>query len=196
MCPLLGRGMWDMASFICMKAYSQPMPLSTSKISLWATSARVWRWAWWGWTQLAIRLKICLHPMARLGTTNMNVISHWGFSDFPQALPGEGSQLCLHTWNHITTGQKLSKSHMAFVDASHIPTSVERSVKLLMLSLSAMEEKQPVSQQVVVSKCLGEMLAVMPGCLPPGTWVVCLWKVPRCRLSHKGWFNFNFPLSS
>ena len=33
----------------------------------------------------------------------------------------------------------------------------------------------------------------MSGCLPPATLVVCLWKVPGCRLSHKGLFNHNPP---
>ena len=49
---------------------------------------------------------------------------------------------------------------------------------------------------MIVSKCLGDMPAVMPRCLPPATWVVCTWKVLRCRLSCEGWFNLNFPLCS
>ena len=199
MCPSLDRGMWGMASFVCMKAYGQSMPLSARKISLQAASTRVWRWAWWEWAQMAGRLKICLHPMARLGTTNTNAICHWGFSVFPQAPAWERMVNCAcmiaHTWNHIITEQQSTKPHVAFVDASHRPTSPERSMKSLMLSLSAMEEKEQVSQQAVISKCLGETLAVMHRCLPPATSVVCLWKVSRCRLSCEGWFNLTLPSS-
>ena len=45
----------------------------------------------------------------------------------------------------MTAGQKSSDPHVALVDVSHRPTSVQRSEKLLMLSLSVMEEKKPVS---------------------------------------------------
>ena len=45
----------------------------------------------------------------------------------------------------MTAGKKLSDPHMAFVDVSPRPTSEERSDKLLMLSLSVMEEREPVS---------------------------------------------------
>ena len=45
----------------------------------------------------------------------------------------------------MAAGQKSSNPHVALVDVSHKPTSVERSKKLLMLSLSVMEEKEPVS---------------------------------------------------
>ena len=34
---------------------------------------------------MAVKLKTCLHPMARLGTVKMNAISCQAFSEFPQA---------------------------------------------------------------------------------------------------------------
>ena len=45
----------------------------------------------------------------------------------------------------MTTGQKSSDPHVALVDVSHRSTSVQRSKKLLMLSLSVREEKEPVN---------------------------------------------------
>ena len=41
--------------------------------------------------------------------------------------------------------QNSSDPHVALVDVSHKPTFVQRTEKLLMLSLSVMEEKEPVS---------------------------------------------------
>ena len=46
----------------------------------------------------------------------------------------------------MATGQKSSDPHVALVDVFHKPTSVERSKKSLMLSMSAMEEKKVVSK--------------------------------------------------
>ena len=158
------------------------------------------RQAWQGCVHNAVRPKTHWHPMARLGTIKTNTISNWGFSMSSQAPAWKRVVNCVcviaHTWNHMIAGQKSSDPHVALVDFSHRPASVERSKKSLMLSLSVMEEKEPVSYKVVVSKCLGEMLAVMPGCLPPATLVVCLWKVPRCRLSCEEWFNLNLCLCS
>ena len=45
----------------------------------------------------------------------------------------------------MTARQKSRNPHMALVDVSHRPTSVDRSEKSLMLPLSAMEEKEPVT---------------------------------------------------
>ena len=95
---------------------------------------------------MAVRPKISLHLTVRLDTTNMNTISHWGFSAFPQAPVWERVVNCacmiMHTCNHVSTGQKSSEPHMTFVDASHRPMSVDRSMKVLMLSSSAMKEKR------------------------------------------------------
>ena len=108
-----------------------------------------WVGGLWGCTHMSVRLKTCSHPMARLGTIKTNAISCWGFFMSPQAPTWERAVNCVCmiacTWNCMTTGQKSSNSHVALVDVLHRPTSVERSEKLLMLSLSVMEEKEPVS---------------------------------------------------
>ena len=51
----------------------------------------------------------------------------------------------MHLELHDHAVQKSSDPHIDLVDVFHKPTSVERSKKLLMLSLSVMEEKEPVS---------------------------------------------------
>ena len=138
-----------MVSFICAYAFGQFGLKSASNISFWAVSPRVGMQAWWGCSHMADSPKTHSHLMARLGTTNKNAISHQGLPASPQALAWERvvnyafEIMC--TWNHITIGQKSSDLHVALVDVSHRPTSVERSKKLLMLSLSVMEEKEPVS---------------------------------------------------
>ena len=93
---------------------------------------------------MAIKLKTHSHLMAKLGAIKANTISHWAFSAFPQAPAQVVNCTCMivHTWNHVTALQKSSNPHMALVDVSHRPTSVERSEKSLMLSLSAMEGKR------------------------------------------------------
>ena len=45
----------------------------------------------------------------------------------------------------MTTRQKSSDPHAALLDVSHRSTSLQRSEKSLVLSLSVMEEKEPVS---------------------------------------------------
>ena len=45
----------------------------------------------------------------------------------------------------MTTWQQSNDHYVALVDVFHRPTSVQRSEKSLMLSLSVMEDKEPVS---------------------------------------------------
>ena len=51
--------------------------------------------------------------------------------------------------------------------------SVHRSENSLIVILSVNREEELVSKKVVVPKYMGEMLAVIPRCLPPATLVVC-----------------------
>ena len=108
-CPSLDSGMCNTVSFIQMKAYGQSRPLSASKIRCQAASTRDTRHTWWACTQTAIRLKILLHPMARLGAIRRKAISFLGFSEFPKAPAWERvvSWVCLMvcTLNHWISGQ-------------------------------------------------------------------------------------------
>ena len=133
MCPLLNRGTWDMVSFSHMKAYGQSGPSSTNKTSLWATSSRVWRQAWQGCTHMVVMPNTLLHVALMPDATNMNTIYCWGFSTSPHAPTWERvlsyAIMIAHTWKCITAGQKSSKPHLTFVDASYRLMSAERSMK-------------------------------------------------------------------
>ena len=97
--------------------------------------------------------------------------------------------MIMHTWNHITAGQKLSKPHLAFVDTSHRQISVESSENLLMVCCN---RRKWISQLARGSTQMpGEMLAVMHACLPASHLGGLLMKVPGWRLNQHGWFNFN-----
>ena len=82
-CHSLHRGTWDRATFSQMKAYAQSALSSTSSKSLWAASARVGYWAWWGCAHMATRPKTLSYPVVMLGVIKKNAMSCWGFSTPP-----------------------------------------------------------------------------------------------------------------
>ena len=87
--------------------------------------------------------------MVCFGIIKTNAISHLSFPTSTWAQTWERVVDCVfmivHSWNHMTAGRKSRDPHVALADVSNRPTSVERSEKLLMLSRSVMEEKEPVS---------------------------------------------------
>ena len=157
-----------MTSFHHTKAYGQSTLLYASSTHLWATSSRVWKWAWWGCAHTAVRPKTLLNPMVRLSTIKRNAMSHWGFPTLPHTLPGRGHSV-VPTWS-LTPGN-FSPPDKSFVTPTLLLSPVPTNWHLWRgqwnhSELSAMKEKGSVSIPEVVPKCLGEMLAVVPRCLP------------------------------
>ena len=143
MCPLINRDAWDMASLSHMKAYGQSTLSSASSTSLWATSSRELKQAWWGCAHTAMRPKILLHSVAMLDTNHRNAMSCQGFSTFPHAPSTERVFSCACmitcTWKLSTTRQKSCEPHLAFIT---VPTNWHLWRGMQSCSLwSAMEEK-------------------------------------------------------
>ena len=86
---------------------------------------------------MGVKPKTHSAPVSVVGTISKKAISCWGFSASPQAPTWERATswagMIAHTWNHVTRGQKLSKPHLAFVDASHRWMYVKSSENLLMV---------------------------------------------------------------
>ena len=100
---------------------------------------------------MAVRPKTRTHLASVLGAINMKAISCQGFSASPQAPAYQRATSCAGmiacTWNCITTGQKLSEPHLAFVDASYKQMSVESSQELAHGSLQWKKKDQLASKR-------------------------------------------------
>ena len=85
---------------------------------------------------MAIRPKILLHTVARLGTIRRKAISYLGFSTFPQAPAWERAvswvYLMVHAINCWIGRQKLSDPHVAMEAGSHSAVSVHMCKNSLM----------------------------------------------------------------
>ena len=103
MCPSLDRGVCNMLSLSCAKAYTQSLLIVINSASLHAASPREWWWAWCGCVHTATRPNT-LSPLTVLSCTiRRNATSHLGFfmSPYPPAWERACSSLIVVslTWN-------------------------------------------------------------------------------------------------
>ena len=153
MCPSLEKGTCATVHHSsAWRHMDQLEPSSANNISFWAATPRVGRWAWCrdAPTWLLSQRPTHTHWLSSALSRQMPYPMSEPFPHFPRPLPRIGQStviawLCMPLRTAWPLRQKSSNPHMALVDVFHRPTSVERSKKLFMLSLSAMEGKEPAS---------------------------------------------------
>ena len=197
MCPSLDRGVCNVPSLSCAKEYAQLVPMLISSASLCSASpSELWQ-DWCGCVHTATRPNT-LSPLSVLsGTIRRNAISCLGFSMLPHAPAWKRAH---STESIISLNQNCERG-----DRDHVTTILPGlmapigqhpwrsacSHSFLLLKLKTFSQLEGVSAQMPGgdASCDDHMSC-------PATLVAHQWKVPRCRLSSKGWFNFNAPLCS